>query len=69
MSKAIKRRLRDIEQKLAPQADPLKGMVIYDPEEGADKAEERFFRENPDYEGALFLIPDNGRGRHDSDDQ
>lgn len=65
MSRNIKRRLRDMEQRQEPQADPMKGIVIYDPEEGIEKAEERFHRENPGYEGPLYLIPDNGRDRHD----
>jgi hypothetical protein len=65
MSRNIKRRLRDMEQRIGPETDPLKGVIIYDPEEGADKAAERFFRENPGYEGPVYLIPDNGRDRHD----
>ncbi len=39
MSKTIKRRLRDIKQRLLPQADFLKGAVIYDPEDGIEKAQ------------------------------
>lgn len=65
MNRNIKRRLLDIEKRLQPRADSLKGIVIFDPEEGIEKAEERFHRENPDYEGPLYLIPDNGRDRHD----
>lgn len=54
-----------MEQRIGPETDPLKGVIIYDPEEGADKEAERFFRENPGYEGPVYLIPDNGRDRHD----
>ncbi len=69
MSRNIKRRLRDIEQRIGPEADPLKKVIIYDPEEDIDEVRKRFCRENPDHEGPVYLIPDNGRDRHDADDE
>lgn len=68
MSKATKRRLRDIEQGLAPREDYLCGSVIYDPEKGIEEAQERFHREHPGYTGAVFFLPDNGRDRPALDD-
>ena len=68
MSKTMKRRLRNLEQGLAPREDLMGRVVIYDPDEGSEKALERFHREHPGHTGAVILLPDNGRDRPALDD-
>ncbi len=68
MSKTMKRRLRNLEQGLAPREDHMGRVVISDPEEGIESAQERFHREHPGHTGAVFFLPDNGRDRPALDD-
>ncbi len=64
----MKRRLRNLEQGLAPREDLMGRVVIYDPDEGSEKALERFHREHPGHTGAVIILPDNGRDRSDLGD-
>ena len=64
----MKRRLRNLEQGLAPREDLMGRVVIYDPDEGSEKALVRFHREPPGHTGAVIILPDNGRDRSDLGD-
>ena len=60
--KDLERRLRRLEEKLKEPEEEPNPLIIYGPDDpGGARAIAEFEAKYPNYDGALFVLPDNGR--------